>query len=178
MLVHVQHLGFPNILSNAGKICRHVIIQHFSADFFFWKKIKSNPAKSDTWSTEKKYFSKINEIFSCILNGIGLGVINLTILHHPTMLSLGCYSKSTERSTWMCHLFLLQGKHPHYPQSNSVVTQVCYNPTKLGNLPVHAENRVISKPKSLSCGWELGGASDLQRFWLLTPLDKDLLLSN
>lgn len=64
-------------------------------------------------------------------------------------------------------LVLLQGKHPHYPQSSSVVTQVCYNPTKLGNLPVHAENRVISKPKAPSCGWELGGASDL--CWLLTP---------
>lgn len=73
-------------------------------------------------------------------------------------------------------LVLLQGKHPHYPQSSSVVTQVCYNPTKPGNLPVHAENRVISKPKPPSCGWELGGAPDL--CWLLTPLDKDLLLSN
>lgn len=105
MLVHVQHLGFANNLSNAGKICRQVIIQHFSPDFLFLKKIKSNLAKSNSWSTERKYFGRINESFSCVLTGIGFGVTNLTVLQHPTMLSLGCYSKSTEKSTWMCHLF-------------------------------------------------------------------------
>lgn len=59
----------------------------------------------------------------------------------------------------MCHLFLLQGKHPHYLQSNTVVTQVCYNPTKLGNLPVDAENTVVSKLDTMSCCWELRGVS-------------------
>lgn len=177
MLAHVQHLGFANILSNAGEICKCDHPALLNSFGFFLKKIKSNLAKSDSWSTERKYFGKINKSFSCVLTGIGLVVTNLLGLHHPTMLMhLGMlFQEHREKHLDVAHV-LLQGKRPHHPQSNSVVTQVCYNPTKLGNLPVHAENRVISKPKSLSCGWELGGASDL--CWLLTTLDKDLLLSN
>ena len=80
MLVHVQHLGFANILSNAGTTCRcdHPALLNSS---FFLKKINSNLAKSDSWSAERKYFVEISESFSCILTGTGLGVTHLTPPH-------------------------------------------------------------------------------------------------
>ena len=60
-------------MSDAGKICRHLIIQHLSAEKGLLKKFKSNLAKSDSWSTARKYFSKIKDSFSCVLIGISLG---------------------------------------------------------------------------------------------------------
>lgn len=86
-------------MSNACEICRHLIIQHFSTDKGLQKKIKSNLAKSDSRPTARKYFSKINESFSCVLIGIGLGFTN--VVRYPTILSLGRCSKSTGREKYL-----------------------------------------------------------------------------
>lgn len=67
---------------------------------------------------------------------------------------LGILQEHRQRSVWMCHLFLLQGKHPHHPQSSPVVTLACYILTELGNLPGDAENTAVSKPSTMSCGGE------------------------
>lgn len=132
-----------------------------SQQFFSSEKINSNLAKSDSWSTERKYFGKINEIFSCVLTGIGLGVTNLTVLHHSTMLNLGCYSKSTERSTWMCHLFccrvnthtahratLLSHRFATIPQS----LEICLLMQKIGAFPNTSHQAVVgSREEPQTC---------------------------
>lgn len=65
------------------------------------------------------------------------------------------FQEHRQREIECATCFLLQGEHPHYPQSNTVVTRACYNRTELGNLPVDAEHTVVSKPNTMSCGWEL-----------------------
>lgn len=99
VLVGVQYIGCANILSNAGKIGSHLISQRFSADKGPQKKIKSNLAKSDSWSTARKYFS--NESLPCVLIGVGLVFTNVVVVRCPTMLRLGCCSKRTSREKYL-----------------------------------------------------------------------------
>lgn len=141
------------------------------------KKVQRNLAKNKGGSTERKYLGKTDESSSCVLIGTGSGLTNPPVVQYPdaTLLILGCCSNS-DRSIWMWGSFLLQGKHPHHPQSSSVVIWPFYIPTELGNLPGDAENRAISKASTMSSSGDWGVAGALQRFWLLAPIEMDLPL--
>lgn len=125
------------------------------------KNIKRDLAKNNGGSTAGKYFSKINESFFLCFNW------HRVMVHKSTSCSVPCYHNAKlgmlfqehrQRSIWMCHLFLLQGKHPHQPQRSPVVTMACNILTELGNLPGDTENTAVSKPSTMSCGGEWGVA--------------------